>query len=105
MVSLSESDLEIRQDYETNSNYNKRTFNQDRYHLYWKLSGEEIEIVLQVQTHSWVGIGWRPQSFGPHCRFPFPYYAARPQVDSNYEKFVDAQKGKPLQVSVHTLVW
>nr|XP_014100024.1 uncharacterized protein LOC106624750 isoform X5 [Bactrocera oleae] len=43
------------------------------YQLYWRLLEEhkEIEVVLKVNSTSWVGLGWRPNSLNAECKnFP-----------------------------------
>jgi len=42
--------------------------------LYWKVAGEEVEMVVTAQTNSWVGLGWRPASATKSCqKFPEEY--------------------------------
>lgn len=37
------------------------------YDLYHRVDGDEIEMVIQAKTETWVGVGWKPT--GPlSCR-------------------------------------
>lgn len=47
----------------------KRELSPD-FHLYWKLlpKQKEIEMVMVVNTTSYVAVGWRPLSLTPACR-------------------------------------
>lgn len=40
--------------------------------LYWKIEGDEIDVVMRAQTDNWIGIGWRPAGMDGSCRAQLP---------------------------------
>jgi len=61
---------EIRDDYDSNPNYLRRELLPREVFMYWRYvkSFSEIEVVMRVLTHSWVGIGWKSSSITTRCK-------------------------------------
>ena len=70
-VSIPGSSVELLQDYSNNPEYRTRVIRSDVFTLHWRLLEEEIEVVVQARSLSWVGVGWRPLSLDETCKkFP-----------------------------------
>eukprot|EP00092_Neocalanus_flemingeri_P036033 GFUD01039233.1.p1 GENE.GFUD01039233.1~~GFUD01039233.1.p1 ORF type:complete len:472 (+),score=185.88 GFUD01039233.1:193-1608(+) len=42
--------------------------------LFWRVAGEEVEVIMTAPTTSWVGLGWRPADATKSCqKFPDQY--------------------------------
>ena len=36
--------------------------------MYWRYVSNEIEVVMRVRTHSWVGVGWKSTATTTRCK-------------------------------------
>ena len=61
---------EIRDDYDTNPNYERRELLARQVFMYWRYVKDvtEIEVVMRVLTHSWVGVGWKSSDTTTRCK-------------------------------------
>ncbi|XP_039268430.2 uncharacterized protein LOC120343320 [Styela clava] len=60
--------------------YKSELYGNPEFSMYWKLLGtnkDEIEVVLQVKTKTWVALGWRPNTVTGTCR-SFPVTSGTP---------------------------
>ena len=72
-----DSTVKIQKDYHLNPEYFTRVLQPNLYIIHWKFIGDEIEIVVEAFTSSWVGIGWKPVELNDTCKnFPHPLKAA-----------------------------
>ncbi|KAL3114920.1 hypothetical protein niasHT_011356 [Heterodera trifolii] len=51
--------------------YSSRELNEDGDRIYWRLVGNQLELLLDFRTNSWLSLGWRPLNIPPSCRL-FP---------------------------------
>uniref|UniRef100_A0A914ID37 EGF-like domain-containing protein n=1 Tax=Globodera rostochiensis TaxID=31243 RepID=A0A914ID37_GLORO len=51
--------------------YSSKELNSDGDRLYWRLVGNQLELLLDFRANSWVSLGWRPLNIPPSCRL-FP---------------------------------
>ena len=70
MLCLVSQITEIRSDYATNQNYLGRELLSRQVFMYWRYvnSNTEIEVVMRVKTHSWVGVGWKSTTTTSTCK-------------------------------------
>ena len=63
-----------------NNGYVKRNF-KDIFDIYWKIIGNEIEVVMQAATENFVAVGFRPGDAQKSCQ-AFPELKNRPDTSS-----------------------
>ena len=63
----------LEKDYHANPDYYAFVIKPDYFTVYWKFVNDQIEIVLQARTMSWIGIGWKPIDLDQSCQ-TFPKY-------------------------------
>ena len=63
-----------------NNGYVKRNF-KDIFDIYWKIIGNEIEVVMQAATENFVAVGFRPENAQKSCQ-AFPKLENRPDTSS-----------------------
>ena len=54
--------------YDANPDYATIEVKPDYFTVYWKFINDQIEIVLQARTMSWIGIGWKPLDLDQSCK-------------------------------------
>ena len=85
---FAESNVQLLQNYTTSNGYATHALRSDIYTIHWKFIGDEIEVVVQAKTVSWVGIGWKPRELNAECR-RFPTDASRPEADIYYRRVLE----------------
>lgn len=71
IVWIAESSVELRLSYTADHNYQTRVIRSGNYTLHWRFVDDDIEVVIEAKTLSWVGVGWRPLMLDRTCKkFP-----------------------------------
>ena len=67
--------MELEDDYDADPDYFTIVIKPDHFIVYWKFVNDQIEIVIQAKTMSWIGIGWKSIDLNQSCQ-NFPSFAA-----------------------------
>ena len=76
-----------------NNGYVKRNF-KDIFDIYWKIIGNEIEVVMQAATENFVAVGFRPGDAQKSCQ-AFPKLKNGPEGEAESESEPEGEAESP----------